>query len=687
MELVQRFDISGDAVLAMISEGTTYAVQYDGGSGVYGGETGEKRLAKLLEKPYDCYVVAGPVMGHLPDEARRTVLRHVEQGAGMVFVHALGDDDKPLLEMFEELDPAPGSLTGLKVRCFARDKGRIVSVQKYPSDASWNGYSPTPEQGIFGFAVRRDNYYEAQGRAVLWAADREPKLELEIDVGSDAIARDQLASRAIKVSWDDKSGSTVRRIKVRIRSEARGSQAPRTIDDLGSARGQRELDLPMLPAGSYWIDAIAENENGVAGWTIKPFTVTTPQRITKVKPDRESGEAGDPITGTVELAGPVVEGCSLRVHAVDRHGRVLDRHEITNPTDRVAFSLPTDARMPGYMGIEAAIVQDGREISYGYCNGAYMITQRRQDRWNFMMWGRLYATDFLDPANDMLADAGITSRIETSHVPWRHMTRAGLNYTPYCSSGLYRMLDSGPQEPTVDEHGTLSTTESFPAKGVTDGCWNDEPSVSARLRQWLDDERDYRMHGVLVYSMGDEVALLGSCLHPSCWKVYQQWLEGEYATIDALNESWCLSFKTFGEIEPVIDTTAHGDREKRERKIRQLTDANNAYSSIGPTQGSKAWTDDWRSNPRYIDRRSFQYWNFANYCKRFGDAARAMDPQAKCGIEGSDIYLDADIDAIVRHTDWWMPYGGENGGTTNEVIRSIAPKGYLHGHWVAMYTF
>ena len=678
VELMQRFDVEGDAVLAMVAKGTTYAIAYAGGSGVYGDEVGEKRLSELLKKPYDCYVVTGPVLGHLPAPSRDLILGRVRKGAGLVLTYTVGKEDDPLMKGVEELGRHPAVLAGIDARCLYMGKGRMVLLTGYPSGASWNAYAPTPVQYLLGFDLPRDLYYEAQGRALLWAAKREPKLELALGVDSGTMARDQLASHAIKLSWNDKSGRAPQRIRVRIRSEARGSRDLRTIDDIKSAAAEASLDLPILPAGSYWIDAIAENENGVAGWTVKPFAVTAPQRIAKISLESEWGEAGDLIKGTVELAGPAVAGRALRIHAVDRYGRALVREEIADPTDLAAFSLPTDARMPSYLGIEAAVMQDGRETCYGYYGGAYTITRRKQEQWNFMMWGRLYATQFLEMADDMLAAGGVTSRIETSSVPWWFMSRAGMNYTPYCGSGLYRLPDSGPQEPSVDEHGTLS---------LADGCWNDEPSVSARLRKWTDDERDFRRHGVLVYSMGDEVGVLGSCLHPSCWKVYQQWLERQYTTIDALNESWGSSFKTFSEIEPIIDMTALTHLSEKQKKAWVLLYANNEHSSIGPTHSSSAWTEKWRSYPRYIDRRSFQYWNFANYCKRFGDAARQMDPQAKCGVEGSDIYLDADIDVIVRHTGWWMPYGGENGETTNEVIRSIAPKGYLHGHFISGMTF
>ena len=48
VELRQRFDVEGDAVLVMTAKGNTYAIMYPGESGVYGSQTGEKRLAARL---------------------------------------------------------------------------------------------------------------------------------------------------------------------------------------------------------------------------------------------------------------------------------------------------------------------------------------------------------------------------------------------------------------------------------------------------------------------------------------------------------------------------------------------------------------------------------------------------------------------------------------------------------------
>ncbi len=51
---------------------------------------------------------------------------------------------------------------------------------------------------------------------------------------------------------------------------------------------------------------------------------------------------------------------------------------------------------------------------------------------------------------------------------------------------------------------------------------------------------------------GDESKTRGACLHPSCWKIYQQWLKEQYGSIEALNASWGYSYRSFDEIKPTV---------------------------------------------------------------------------------------------------------------------------------------
>jgi len=675
VEIIQRFDIEADAVLVLPAKGTSYAVAYAGGSGLYGAQLGDERLARLLKNKYDCYVVtAGSALGNIPPEARKIILRRVNQeGAGLVFLYKLGEGDKSIMAGTRELK-LPETLKGLDAKTYQLAKGRLVSHVS----SNWNVYNRRPPDvyalaHIFGTDLPRDLRFEKQGRVILWAARREPKLKLSISLSSEAIARSDLSKHPITVKWAGRGLVGPLRMTGRIRSQSRGSGHLLDLAKLNPALGKRTFRIPRLPAGKYWVDVIARSDRGIEAWAIKMFKVTTAETVSNVKIDRYWGEPGESIKGSLEVKTPNRLKRTLRVHAVDRYGRVLARQEFPNPAQNVKFSLPTDSRMPGYLGVEAALVANGEEITHGYGQWSYTIPQHKQDQWNVLLWGRLYSSTFDDIAEELIAASGITSRIETSHSPFWFMTRAGMNYTPYCASGLYRLPDSGPQEPSVGRDGVLDGNGG-------DGCWNDEPRASALIKEHLDDEMDYRKHGVLAYSMGDEMGLFGSCLHKSCWKVYQNWLKNEYGTIRALNESWGTSYRTFGQIEPLIDNTELHWLSAEDKGNLPLVYANNEHSSRGQTHGSTAWNKKWKNYPRYIDRRSFQYWNFANYARRFGDTARKMDPHARAGMEGNDIRLDADIDVIVRNTGWWMPYG-EHGGTTNEVIRSIAPKGYLYGNF------
>jgi len=349
----------------------------------------------------------------------------------------------------------------------------------------------------------------------------------------------------------------------------------------------------------------------------------------------------------------------------------------------VAFSLPTQSWMPNMVGIEAVLLAGGEPICHAYAYDAYTIPHRGHEKWNFITWGRLYAGGYAAViAEEAIARMGITSRIETTYNPWWFMTRAGLNYTPYCRSGLPNGRALPFRDFSFGSEGGRHTVPKVDARGVlarADGCLNDEPAVSERLRNYLDVEKDFRNQGVLVYSTGDEKLTFVSCLHPSCWSKYLEYLALQYGSIEALNASWGTSFGRFDQIKPIIDETAFPDIEdENERRATIRSYANNAWSCLRRPPGSKTWHEGMRNFPRWFDRRAFQYWNYAKYVERFRDEARRIDPHARSGPEGTLFGKEQDIDLIVRHTDWWVLYNSP----TLEVVRSIAPPGYMYGKWV-----
>lgn len=670
VEVMQRFDIEGKAILVAPVKEQNFIEVEPGKSGVHGGEIGEQRLARLLDDTYDCYVVLGEIMGYIPEKSRMAMLKKVKSGAGLF---SFGDLDQRLLAGAKPIKQQPSLLSGLAVDVLTLGKGRVV-IFKHRS-LGINAGVPSREQAIFGFHFWRGPNYERHGRAMLWAAKREPNLELSISMPSDGIARAELSKQVIRVNCKGKGGTL--RVKTRFRDPA--NTATRSFEGFESRSASEAVwifQIPSLPAGMHQFDVIAESDQGVEAWATRQFTVTADEQVADVTLDREWGVPGKSIEGTVTVKTNSSDSRTLRVTAIDRYARAVAQEDFSNPGEKVTFSLPTSPQMPNYMVVKATLMADDEPVVSAY-SPPYTIPVSKQDRWAFIVWGRLFANDILDLADDLMAASGATSRLETTAVPWWYMSRAGMNYVPYCVSGLWRPPDTGRNYPVVGPDG-------LPGRGA--GCWNDEPAVSKRVEKYIGDEMDFRRHGVLVYSMGDEQTTRGGCLHPACWERYQEYLREQYGgDISALNDSWGTSHNSFEQIEPFVDTTAIPWIEMPRRLGWQKSFANVEKSSIGPTNGSTAWNESMKSYPRWYDRGAFHYWNFAKYVKRFTDQARQMDPEAKAGVEGTSNDLDQDIYTIVQDADFWMPYQWQE--PTNEVIRSITPQGYRHGNFIGMTNF
>ena len=652
VEMVARFDLAADVVLAMPSKGNAYAIAYPGESGVFGGELGEQRLARLLETPYDCYVInESDVAAHIPSSSLQTILNHVRQGAGLLLPdrEIFSAMNEQLKLDYESVDNLPSSLADLSADAFYLEKGRILNCDL----PYFNPAIDLASSHLFGVDLRRDLYFEAYGRSLLWTAAREQQLNLSVSTNQTNIPRTELDKHSVEVSWNGQPVGKNLQLMVRLRSMTRFGSLEGGSYTLEPAPGQNEsagkirYALPQLPAGDYSVEVIARSDRGVEAWAADKFDVKTTERLPLLELESDWGEQGDAITGTISVDTPYRNERSLHLQVIDRYGRALSRQDHSAPGEKVRFSLPTDSSMPNYLAVEGVLLDQQEPLVYAH--ETYNKVKRGHDDFNFIMWGRLYNMRYLDVAEQVLRRSGITSRLETSEVPWVSMTREGMTYTPYCASGLQRQVWQTAKKNHRGRKNKIKLTNEGLLIGTGQGrCWNDEPTVTKNLRQWMEEQRDVRRHGVLAYSMGDEHDTIGSCLHPACLQAYRLYLQTQYGTIEQLNESWGTSFREFGQ----VDISQPKDNCEEE-----------AFA-----QGNY---------PRWFDRRAFQAWNFANYVGRFGRAAREIDPQAKWGVEGTG-WLDDDLDAIVRHSTWWVPYSVP----AAEVIRSIAPRDYPFGHFV-----
>ena len=485
-----------------------------------------------------------------------------------------------------------------------------------------------------GWEVGYDHWQERLGRAVLWAANRAPQVALSISVKPAELGRDALPHEAVAMSWRSMNPAGPLTFDIRLRSDD-GKVAVRLPDQRrDDGDGTLTFAVPVLSAGGYHVNVRARSERGVEAWATAPFTVTCSRRVDSIKLDRDWAEIGQQISGEVTLAGRPLARERLQIRLVDPRGRILVRQEVAldvapnvEPNDEpVRFRFPIESWLPMLVRVEVALLAGQSEVTSDYRFAR--VVKRHRAQFNFLTWESPIGP-LADYVEEALADLGVTVQLVMRLNTSQEIAAHEIALVPYTT----RIMAS------YDENGVMR-----PA------CWNDEPSIDEHVKNILENWRPSRQHGVFAYSLGDETVTRGSCVHPACLAAYRRYLETKYETIDALNASWGTDFAGFGDVQ--LSTPTDNDEE------------------VAKAQ---------KNYPRWYDRRAFQNYNFAQLCKRFGQAYQAIDPEARTGFEGAGRFgTGDDFDLIVRANDFWAPYAGAG----DEVIRSIAPPGFIRSNWM-----
>ena len=603
IELMQRFDVEAEAVYwaQLVDSPVT---QW------HGGEAGHRRIARLLAEKWDCYLLNGVKLADLTVEEQYNLLVAVTQGAGIVFV---GTTDDRVLKEKNRVTDLPPFLTADGVGdVFHVKQGRGVQLPARPN-----------LDYHLGWETEYDYWQERLGRAVLWAAGKVPEIALQAAVQAPEVRRSDLPGNGAIARWDSPQS-------VEIELSMRLTRDDGMRIGLGSAKaagktGSMERPLPALRAGKYHLDVFARSKRGVENWRTVPFTVTSPRRIVAVTLQKDWGEVGETLAGTVAAAGePAPADEKVAVRLVDRYGRVLAQQELAAAMPP-AFSFPVEPWMPMLLRVEAALSDGKGEVASSYAY--FHVTKRNRGQWNFLVWD--YPRGTLSPyAEESLRRLGMTVQLSGGSPPLE-VAACDTAWVPYTTRILAPHDANGIMQPM---------------------CWTDTPAIDQYVQQIADQYVAARQHGVFVYSLGDETVTRGSCVHPACLAAYRKYLEQEYGDIKALNESWGATYASFDEV--------------------QLSD---------PKDDAEAGALRAKNYSRWLDRQAYQCTNFVQFCQRFGDAYRKMDPQAKTGFEGAGRLEDGDdFDLIIRSNGFWSPYPGPG----DEIIRSIAPREFPRANWM-----
>jgi hypothetical protein len=528
----------------------------------------------------------------------------------------MGVDDARVFKPERRLTDVPPFLAAAQaVGAYTIKRGRGVQLA-VPPETTYR----------VGWEVEYDHWQERFGRAVLWAAHRAPEVELNLALGSQELDRAALPQEALTIGWQQPEGQA-RPLEFAARLRRTDGQVVISLPYQTGATASGHLAgiVPRLPAGAYLADVRARSPRGIEAWATARFTVTSARTVGSIDLERDWAEIGERISGQVTLAGPPLEDERLLLQLVDAGGRILVRQESRPGAGPTAFSFPVEPWLPMLVRVEALLRLQDDTVASDY--RFVRVVKRHRDQFNFLAWES--PTGALGPyVEEALAALGVTVQLI-----WRNPP-----------------LEAAANEIAWVPYSTRILAEKD-AQGITKpACWNDEAGIAQYVHGVVEKFRPSREHGVFVYSLGDETVTRGACVHPACLAAYRRYLQAEYATIVALNASWGTQYATFDDVQ--LSTPADSDEAEARR------------------QGNL---------PRWYDRQAFQSYNFVQLCKRFGDAFRAIDPQARTGFEGAGRFNDGDdYDLIVRTNGFWSPYPGVG----DEIIRSLAPQGFPHSNWM-----
>ncbi len=627
VELAQRFDIEADAALFCGRGNEKWQF--------HGQKLGEQRAERLLEQPYELYVIAGFPMEKLPAKIQYLILKQVAEGAGLL---CCGQGAAEYLTPKRAIEPAPEMLTaGLPVLdgkqasevvgAYRLGKGRGVWL-KYAAHA----LSPRHEFTWRGLA-EYDYWMMLVGRAALWAASKDVPLAvtsvttrgpLAVPVGDESLGEIGLhnsADRPVQV-----------RVEPELRRACDGLKLPLEpilADVPAGDVAQLAVPLPYLRAGDYYIDAIVRTQSAVEAFGAAAFTVQSAVGVAEITTAATFVEVGESISGAVALKGPVPEGAVLRLRFRDSYDRVLRQEDRPLGQDDIGtiFEYEASEACTNLMRVEALLLVAGREVDMA--DTSFSVPKRRHDRFNFVMW---------DAAMDVLG-----------YYSWRGLQEAGQDICLLGSMGGQRKTP--PSVHACDGSLVPYSTRILDPKDeegfMQPVCWNDEPAVTEYVDKIVDNQKNLREQGVFVYSLGDEGVTKGCCVHPSCIAAYRRYLERQYGTIDALNASWDTDYASFD----VVDLLDRKDN-------MEAAALKTCY-------------------PRWYDRQAFARYNLMQFSGRFVEAYRELDPQAKTGFEGTGGFGD-DYDAILGTNTFYGPYPDIG----DDIVRGAAPRSMVRSNWM-----
>jgi hypothetical protein len=663
VEWAQRMDLDYDVVTAnaklSAARQNPYLAVFDDNHGraanLYEGTQSaakEKELEEKLKKPYELYVFNNIAFPALSAEARRTILKNLVSGAGLVMIYELTTNlpnltKYPSPELFggiSAMTALAGTVHGfekwaskkgklgaeLEYATFVQKQGRIALIAATTEiDNGINGqnsifYMPEwcaafkklkPERQ----AVQR-NMNEAP--VPLWWGDFETRCSSflrifhrvagripAVTVSCPLLAASPVISSEVRSLEFTLNGTDLAKAELRVRLRNDENRVLREKTFAGGT-GRVLFELPPLPAGHYFADAQVLLDGKVADFGVRRFAVTSPVKMTlSVKDDRIHD--GNPVEVSIALSQAVPGGVFRITLSDSPYDRVWYMGEFAAGDASGQNVLLRDWYIPNSAAIlRTELVKDGATLAYAR-RMLFRPEGNAPGAWTDLLWG---GSD--TPIHGLMNLGlqgwhGVTQAFSRERgnvlnhmvkgelaMPWGPLNSWYMSNQKYkCSAGY--SLDPKTGETRADwnfNNGAKSWGTSQAEQDELDAFHEMARREEAVKKVMAYFERYTRIgdYGVCLVNLGDETApgydtYRGKYITGE----FHAWLANKFGTVEKLNAEWNRSYPNFGEIPLVYSDEAKAKKLYPEGAAHRLFAEDN-YFAVHRVVGSELR----RINPR-----------------------------------------------------------------------------------------
>lgn len=436
------------------------------------------------------------------------------------------------------------------------------------------------------------------------------------------------------------------------------------------------LPLPRLPVGDSLVCYTLRRADGAAlAWGFATARLTGPAALKQVAvdPDTQLPEGGvwqrdgavetnafrpaRPIQLRASLAAPAGKALTAELVAQDTYGRTVIA--ATRPVPRGATTVAVEVPAPTLVaqGLELTVrLRDGERVID--VARARAVTQRPRvwQRFWLTSWESnwLWRTHYLfDPLDRIVRDWGLDvafygdNELNTGRVregAYWDINHSWLGLLEWLGPGVPSFGDADFARKAAEYARTKDTQYLVRKPSLVDPAWREKlkTRLLERVGRTMTSEG-----GAYDYCMGDEMSLTHyTQFHDFDWSPeslndFRAWLQRRYPDLAALNRAWGTSHTDWAAVVPLTREQAR-------------TAANPA---------------PWAEFRTYMNDQLASFYGFVQ------DTIRTVDPQAHCGLSGTQ------SPEAANGMDWWKVgrgfsyYHSYNTSWSNEMRRSFQAYG------------